>query len=404
MSKLKIIVPFLMILTVVAACAPSGPAPTPTATPQTFGATTAPVTATVPAQSDGGPAATPIGPYGPTGFPADVNPLTGLPVAGAEMLNRRPLLIKISNESDQVRPQSGWGFADHVWEYQMEGFAQTRFTAVYYGQTAQQVGSVRSARLIDVDHLVDMYGGIFVYSGASSNFDHEPPGPPRVAELIRQKPWFNRAVSEQLGAQFGPPLTVRIPDVPRPGVASWHTLFAVPDEIWKWAEQNDLKQKPNLEGLAFDLNPPAGGTVTTQAVIDYPGIGPKRAWQWDAARNLWLSSTDDKPDYDFLVPDQQLGFENVIFLYVPHYQADFLEQEGELGELFSVGLLLTGEGDAVIMRNGQRYTAKWYRVGTEGMLQFKDASGATIPLRPGRTYFNTADTIYFAPAITFTPQ
>jgi hypothetical protein len=43
-------------------------------------------------------------------------------------------------------------------------------------------------------------------------------------------------------------------------------------------------------------------------------------------------------------------------------------------------------------------------VGAEGMLQFTDASGATIPLMPGRTYFNTADTIYFAPAITFTPQ
>ncbi len=386
---------------ILSACSPPAPEPTPTPTALPTGA---PIPATEIPQAAAAPAAiepTPIGPYGPTNFPADVDPLTGLPVDDPATLNRLPILIKVSNESDVVRPQSGWSFADHVWEYQMEGFAQTRYTAVMYGKSAERVGSVRSARLIDVEHLVDMYSGILVFSGGSTNFAHDPPGPPRIRELVLAAPWRNRAMSEQMG--FGPPNLVRIPDIPRPGIAGYHTLFAIPDEIWKWAEQQGFTQRPNLDGLAFDVNPPAGGTQTTEMIIDYPGIGPKHTWHWDEGRNAWLSSTDDQPSYDTLVPDVQVAFPNVVILYVPHYQADFLEQEGELGELYSVGIELTGEGDAVILRNGQRYTATWHRVGTAGMLQFTDAAGATIPLTPGQVFFNTADTLYFAPNITFTP-
>lgn len=395
----------LLLSLIMTACGGSpAAAPTPTRTPQPVapGPQGSGTPTAAPTPAPGQPTATPIGPYGPTGFPADVNPLTGLPVTDPAVLNRRPIIVKVSNESPVVRPQSGWAFADHVWEHQMEGFAQTRYTAVFLSQSPERVGSVRSARLPDVNHFVDLYGGILIFSGASSNYDHNPPGPPRVRELILAKPWADRALSEQFGD--GPPMLVRIPDVPRPGVQSWHTLFAVPAEIWKWAEQNNLNQRPNLEGLAFDLNPPAGGAATTEATVDYPGIGPKHTWRFDAGTGRWLSWTDDVADTDTLLPEgQQIAFDNVVILYVPHYEGDFLEQEGELGELYGVGFNLTGEGDAVLLRDGQRYTVKWHRVGVEGMLQLTDASGAVIPLKPGTTFFHTVDTVYFAPTVTLVP-
>ncbi len=383
------------------ACVPQQPPPTPTATPAAAATTALSVPTATPASAPELPTPTPTGPYGPTNFPADVNPLTGQVVADPAALNRRPLLIKVSNESEEVRPQSGWAFADHVWEYQMEGFAQTRYTAVIYGQAPERVGSVRSARLIDVEHLVDMYGGILVFSGGSTNFGHEPPGPPRIRELVLAAPWRNRAVSEQMG--MADPYLVRIPDIPRPGVPGYHTLFAVPVKIWEWAGQQGLSQRPNLDGLAFDLNPPAGGLPTNEAIVDYPGIGPRHTWRWDQTSSRWLSFTDDKPDGDTLTPDRQLAFDNVVILYVPHYQADFLEQEGELGELYSVGITLEGEGDGMLLRNGQRYPIRWRRAAAEGMLQLVDAGGAIIPLQPGTTFFHTADTIYFAPQIAFAP-
>jgi hypothetical protein len=391
-----------MLLGGTVACRAPAPVPTPTATPSVAIPTDIPVTPTAPvAAAPGQPATTPSGPYGPTGFPPDVNPLTGLQVADPDILNRRPQLIKISNESSVVRPQSGWAFADHVWEYQMEGFAQTRYTAVIYSQSPQQVGSVRSARLIDLEHLMDMYGGILVFSGGSSNFRHEPPGPPRIMELVLAAPWRNRAMSEQQG--YSAPYLVRIPDVPRPGTAGWHTLFAVPSAIWQWATETGVNQRPNLDGLAFNPAPPAGGTPTTEVAVDYPGIGPKHTWRWDATVGRWLSWTDDQPDGDYLLPGQQLAFDNIVILHVPHSEADFLEQEGTLGELYSVRANLTGQGDGVLLRDGQRYPVRWNRVTTEGMLRFTDASGAIIPFKPGTTFFHTADTVFFPPQITFLP-
>jgi hypothetical protein len=277
-----------------------------------------------------------------------------------------------------------------------------RYSAVFLSQSPQQAGSLRSGRMPDVEHFVDMYG-LSCAVRRQQQLQPHPPGPPRIVELIRAAPWRNRVVSEQIAPYMSAPYLVRIPGVPRAGVAGYHTLFAIPSEIWRWATEQGLDQRPNLTGLAFDMNVPAGGTPTTDMVIDYPGSGPKHSWRYDAASGRWLSSTNDKPDEDYLVPGVQLGFDNVVIIHVPHYEADFLEQEGSLGELHGVGIRLTGEGDAVLLRDGQRYNVRWRRVGTEGMLQFVDASGAVVYFKPGTTFFHTADTTYFPPTVTFTP-
>src|SRR5258708_11765279 len=52
---------------------------------------------------------TPVGAVGPFNFPADVNPLTGLPVDDPSVLQHRPLAVKISNAPPLVRPQAGNG-------------------------------------------------------------------------------------------------------------------------------------------------------------------------------------------------------------------------------------------------------------------------------------------------------
>src|SRR5512135_2331880 len=83
--------------------------------------------------------------YGPSNFPADVAPLTGLKVADPALLQRRPMLIKISNVPRDVRPQWGLSLADIVFEYYSED-GMTRFGAIFYGRDAEQVGPIRSGR------------------------------------------------------------------------------------------------------------------------------------------------------------------------------------------------------------------------------------------------------------------
>ncbi len=49
--------------------------------------------------------------------PAAYNPLTGLVPADPSLLDRRPLVIKISNYPRAIRPQYGLNEADIVFEY-----------------------------------------------------------------------------------------------------------------------------------------------------------------------------------------------------------------------------------------------------------------------------------------------
>ena len=77
--------------------------------------------------------------FGSTDFPIDINPLTGLST-DPTFLDRRPILVKVSNLPRDVRPQSGLSRADIVYEYYTEE-GTTRFIAIYYSQDAEQVRS-----------------------------------------------------------------------------------------------------------------------------------------------------------------------------------------------------------------------------------------------------------------------
>lgn len=325
--------------------------------------------------------------YGPDAFPADINPLTGLAVAEPSELQRRPILVKVSNESADVRPQSGLSFADHVWQHQMEDAAQgTRYTAVFYSQTPDYVGSVRSARLPDIDVFTPMYGGLLAFSGGSSNLADPPGSPPRIRELVLQAEWSARALSEQTGASD--PYLVRRPGIPEANTAFYHSLFADPAAIWQWAEGQGFAQQPDLTGLLFGSDLPAGGTQVTSATVDYPAYGPNHLWQADAASGRWLQNIDGEPYRDYLT-GQQLAFDNIVVLYDEHYLGNFLEDDN--ARLFSLGFRLQGQGDAVVLRDGHYYEASWQRDG-DAMVQIMDANGALFPLKPGNIWFHVIAT------------
>ncbi|MCC6904636.1 MAG: DUF3048 domain-containing protein [Anaerolineae bacterium] len=333
-----------------------------------------------------------------SGLDENVNPLTGLPVSDPAVLERRPLVIKVSNESPEVRPQSGLSFADHVWEYQMEGWGQTRYTAIYLSQSPERVGSVRSTRLIDVDVLVPMYGGLLVTSGASSG----------VTTALKESGWWERVFREEPDGRH----LVRIPDIPVAGTDFYHSLFAVPAQVWAYADRRRVNEPVDLSGLIFAAEPPAGGEPASRLAMDYPGRGPVHRWVYDDASGRWLSSTEDQRarapeaiDIDLLT-GEQLAFDNVVILFAEHYLADFIEDQPN--QLLSVGILLHGEGDGFLLRDRRAYAITWEREGDE-MIRLLDTAGDPIPLRPGTTWFSTsvapdaAEFSEFAATLDFTP-
>lgn len=338
-----------------------------------------------------------------------MNPLTGLPAADPAALERRPLLVKVSNHGPVIRPQSGLSYADHVWEYQMEGFQVTRYTAVFYGQTPPRVGSVRSTRLIDTEHLMPMYQGILVTSGGSTN-RLAPNTPPRIEERLRAADWARRVVSESwIGdAAYGRPYLDRLVNIPRPGVPRYHRLFTFPPEIWALMTQKGLNQRPALGGLSFDGNAPAGGLPTTEAYLDYPGSGPQSLWKYNTATGRWQSWVEDQTsrrpvrsaNVDYLT-GQPLEYDNVVFLYAPHFVADFVEDE--TARLNAVGVNLLGEGRAVLLRGDQRHEALWRRYGSDQLMQLYYQDGTALPFKPGTIWYAVTDTGKFMARAAYWP-
>src|ERR1035437_7075608 len=133
MKKLLLVLVFLSLA--FSACGPAATvAPTATASsPETAPSTETPTPPPSPSPTITPPFSYPSGGLGPANFPAGVDPLTGLKVANPALLQRRPMLIKVSNLPRSVRPQWGLSFADIVFEYYTEE-GSTRFAAIFYGQ------------------------------------------------------------------------------------------------------------------------------------------------------------------------------------------------------------------------------------------------------------------------------
>jgi hypothetical protein len=129
----------------------------------------------------GTPSATGNPSSGPSGSPSTsappppppICPLTGVQLATGTVPQRPALAIKVEN-LPAARPQTGLSWADIVYEEPVEG-GITRFIAVYQCQDASRVEPVRSARMTDINVLVQFGKPLFGYAG----------GVPKVVNAVR---------------------------------------------------------------------------------------------------------------------------------------------------------------------------------------------------------------------------
>lgn len=337
--------------------------------------TPAPLVSTPPGESQETTAATPAaaaeptqsipGLIGPDNFPTDVNPLTGLQVDDPASLDRRPIAIKVSNYPAAVRPQAGLNSADLVFEHYAEG-GVTRFTAVFYGNDTDQVGSIRSGRLIDLE-IPKMYDAAFAYSGAS--------GPVRL--MMRDSPFFDRIISPD----FGHGGFYRVED---PNKAVEHTLFTDTSRLRAILEERGQNTRPQFQtNMAFHSDPPAGGTPTSSLEVRY--VGANAFWLYDPVAMGYMRSTDGAAHVDANT-GQQLNFKNVIVLAAHHEDTGILEDMVGGGH-YSTQIQIWGEGPVSIFRDGQRFDGRWRRENPDDMLTFYDQEGNILPLAPGKSFF-----------------
>jgi len=331
------------------AMAPTLPPPTETPTPT---ATNTPT-----------PTPTLVTSIGPDNFPADVNPLTGLQVENPNLLNRRPVIVKVANYPAVGRPHAGLSYADIVWEYYI-GEGSNRFAALYYGQDGEKIGPVRSGRLVDPE-LARMYQAVLAFSGANQENVL-----PRIYDFLG-----NRILTEG-----------NCPGLCRDDYTVVG-VFANSADITAQMEARGVTQsKPDLTGMLFDTKLPAGGKNAEKATLFYNFLD-KGDWVYDETSGKYLRWIENADNYEQMIPlvdrlnNQQLAFSNVIMAY-----ATYTEYSSVLHDIAVWDN--TGGMPAVVFRDGKAYEVTWKATNQEKPIQFFDAQGNLFPLKPGNTWIN----------------
>lgn len=307
---------------------------------------------------------------GPFEYPENYNPLTGLPYPSEEARNRRNLIVKISNYPSVVRPQHGINAADIVYEYEAEG-GVSRFAAIYRSQSPGRVGSIRSARLVDIE-LVQMYNALLAYSGSNE----------WLRQYILNSDWRWRALTTQF-QDYPCPTFCRIP---HDGVAYEHTLFADTDGLWAEAEAIHVNQPYQAVGLAFSETPDPATATASDIYIDWFHPEVESRWQYDATTNKYYRWDGGLPHFD-AATNEQINVDNLVILEIWHQERHDV-YDGVAG--VAIEQQLWGYARAFVFRDGNWYQGWWYRNREYGALQlrydYRDRN-TPIHLRPGRTWF-----------------
>lgn len=372
----------VLILLFTSACVETGPQPImPTAEIPAVTATVALLTASpiAPSPTPAPEVVTPTGEVSPdinsggvitTTIP--VNPLTGLEISDAALLERRPVSVKVQIFPRNQRPPWGVSQADIIYDY-YQNSGMTRFHAIYYGNNSKQVGPIRSGRLFD-RHLVTMYKSILAFGGADR----------RILETFLTSSFADRLIME--GNNNCPPMCRIEPN-------GFNYLVTDTDFLSRYATAKRIDNThQDLSGMVFSPDEPFGGQTGMQIFIRH-SISAYLRWDYDPASQRYLRFQDtkeaSKAEDEAYAPmndrttGQQLTADNVVILLLPHTYA-FNTQPGN-GEI--IDILLSGRGLAYAFRNGQMYTVNWNRPDTASTLFITTTDGAPFPLKPGQTWF-----------------
>ncbi len=313
--------------------------------------------------------------YGPTNFPANIDPLTGLQVSDTALLERRPVAVKVNIVPRRSnRPPWGLSFADIVYDYyHNDGYS--RFHAIFLGNDADLVGPIRSGRLLDYE-LVHMYQSIFAYGSADA----------KINQRLLNADFSDRIILE--GRQSACPPT---PSNPLCRYAPNTYDFLLGDTAAMSAHitaQGVSNGRQNLDGMTFDSTVPTGGSTGAQVYVRYSGDNYVR-WDYDPSSGKYLRFQDNVFDtgqgeeYTPLTDrlnDQQISTPNVVVILARHEY--YQQPPAEIIEI-----QLSGTGTAYAFRDGQMYQVQWNRPTINSVLSLTNSDGTPFPYKPGTTWF-----------------
>lgn len=313
--------------------------------------------------------------YGPSNFPENINPLTGLEPSDTSLLERRPVAVKINIvPRSSNRPPWGISYADIVYDYyHNDGYS--RFHAIFYGEDADLVGPIRSGRLLDYE-LVHMYKSIFAYGSADA----------LINQRLLNSDFSDRIVLE--GYSSSCPPTDAAP-LCRYSPTTYDFLLGDTAALSAYVSARGVENdRQNLDGMSFDPQTPEDGDTGEQVFVRYSGDNYTR-WDYNPASGQYLRFQDNVfdtgqgEDYAALTDrlnDDQVSAANVIVILARHEY--YQQPPSEIVEI-----QLSGSGTAYAFRDGQMYELQWNRPTTNSVLYLTYPDGSAFPFKPGKTWY-----------------
>ncbi|MGH4012958.1 MAG: DUF3048 domain-containing protein [Pseudonocardiaceae bacterium] len=297
--------------------------------------------ALVPVQQ-GAPATAPAPPTPPDPpAPPPVSSFTGL----ATDVNAPVLCVKIDNAS-VARPQSGLAQADVVYVEPVEG-GLSRLLAVYQSQLPPVVGPVRSVRQSDLRLLAGFGRPALAFSGEAA----------ALRPLIEQAPVLDVSAPVRPGA-YHRDFTRFVP----------HNLFADPHQLREGgAPARDI-------GFRFGP-PPPGGRPTPSTDVSYQATQIGVQWIPEEAR--WVVAMDGAPLTT--AAGERPGAATVVLQRVAVHETDIRDAAGTPSPFAET----VGDGEAVVLRDGQAFTGRWSRPTPAAGTTFTLPDGAPLTFAPG---------------------
>lgn len=298
------------------------------------------------------------------------NPFTGLRISDSDLLERKPILVKLLNWPRSVRPLSKINQADIVFEYYAGG-QTNQLLALYYTNDPDSVGPLGPGQLIDA-RLTQHYKADLVVS--------------IVDTMV--KGVFDNALADRVFYQgFTPCPGICTQPVDQGGLT--FADIAVIRAIT--AAERPQSSSPSFKVSPFAVTINEWTDIATRLSYMYADFSVMD-WRYSSETgryHLWQEIEDENgtlslaPSYDS--DGTPIAFENLIII-----MANYIEYNKST---YDVNLR---EGDpnqlAILLRDGKLTYGTWFSETLTEPFSFYVA-GEPYPLKPGRSWITISSTI-----------
>ncbi len=289
--------------------------------------------------------------------------------------DRPALLVKIGNEPDGSRPQSGLNAADIVFDTPAEGFIM-RYVAVYQCENAPEIGPTRSVRWVDWNMVAPQFSHpILAFAGGID---------PNVNGVASSSLMTGANLLE--GAQSA---AHRIDSRSAPD-----NLYTSSSAIYGLFPSQSHRPAPVFD---FGAKVPSGAKPAAALSIDF-SEGTDVVWKWDPTAHQWLHTYSGVPDIDDAT-GKQVSTTNIVVEIVSYQLGPYCES-GCPGGSGDVESNLVGSGSGYVLRGGRAFAVTWHRPSVSAKTTFTDAAGAEVTLAPGRTWVEVVLNAMGRPVVT----